>query len=96
MKGDEVVAFETQVLKRFLEALGLIVKVGDDDDDAAARQYFRELMQRLGKMCLPAWLEHREIAEDRAHVSGAIAGGHVRVDLLGKRDEADSVLLSIQ
>ena len=47
MKRDEVVSFETQMLKRFLQPLRLIVKVGDDDDDAATRQDFGELMQRF-------------------------------------------------
>jgi hypothetical protein len=96
VKGDEVVASEAQVLKRFLQTLGLIVKVRDDYDDAAARQYFGELMQRLGEMSFACGFKHREIAEDRTHVTRAIACGHVRVDFVGETDEADGVLLSIQ
>src|SRR6185503_1953996 len=84
------------MLKRLLQTFGLIVEVGNDHDDATARQYLRELMKRLGEMRFTACLEQREIAEDRAHVASAIARGNVRVDLVCKRDETDGVLLAVQ
>src|SRR5262249_21349919 len=92
LKRDEVVSFETQMLKRLLQTIRLIVEVGNDHDDATARQYLCELMKRLGEVRFTACLEQREIAEDRTHVSRAITRGNVRVHLLCKRHESDRVL----
>jgi hypothetical protein len=65
-------------------------------DDAAPRQNLRELMQRLRETRLAAGFEQRQIAEDRAHVAGAISCGHVRMNLLIERHQPDRVLLPVQ
>src|SRR4029078_5519811 len=93
---DCVVTLETEGLKRFPETVGLIVKIGDHDDNAATRQYLCQLMQRCSQISFAAGLEHREIAEDRAHVPGAIARGYVCVDLVCKSHEPNCILLAIQ
>ena len=50
-------------------------------------------MKRLGEMCFAPRFKHRQISEDRAHVARAISRGHMCMNLIGERDEADGVLL---
>ena len=104
VKRDEIVAFKTQVLKRFLKTLSLIVKVGDDHDDAAARKYFsepvllledaetQEQMPVLPDVVMSGYRERmRQHVEDMRRCAAA---NHVDYEMLTTKQPLDFALFS--
>ena len=85
------------LLNRQQDAVGVVAFDQHIHTHVPARSRTGHMRTIFGQLSmLEAGGEHRQMAEDRAHVSGTVARRHVRVDFVGKGDHTDSVLLPVQ
>ena len=75
---------------------GVVVEVGEDDEQAAAADELGEVVERLGHVGLDprADLDALELSEHQAQVGGGRARGDVVADLVVEAHQAHRVLLS--
>ena len=94
VEHDQVVAEEAQRLDRVEDRVGLVVEIGDEQQDAAALEVLGHLVQRRAQVAGPLGL--RPIQRVQHHVEVLRRRRHVRDDVVVEGDDADAVALAVR
>ena len=93
MEHDHVVAAEPERRHRLEHRLRLLVEIGDQDEQAAAREVLGQLVHRRRQLPGLRRLQPIEDVQRRLHVLGRRR--HVFDDVVVERGEADAVALAV-